>query len=101
MPVYTSIDFMNSLADANSLRIFSDNKQLLVSLDMKDSDPAIKAVVNCVREHPFNRTPTPEADTTFFGTGFFIAPGLLLTNNHVVRECKGMGNLDPTSCLRA
>jgi S1-C subfamily serine protease/uncharacterized protein YecT (DUF1311 family) len=84
-----SIDFMNSLADADLLRIFNDKKQPLLSLDMKDSDPAIKAVGNCVREHPFNRAPTPEAGITFFGTGFFIAPSLLLTNNHVVRKCKG------------
>jgi serine protease Do len=84
-----SIEFMNSLADAQGLRIFTDDKRPLVSLNMKDSDPAIRAVVNCVREHPFKPAPTPEADATFFGTGFFIAPNLLLTNNHVVRECKG------------
>jgi serine protease Do len=84
-----SIDFMNSLADTNRLWIFNDNKQPLLSLDMKDSDPAIKAVVNCVRQHPFNRAPAPEAGITFSGTGFFIAPSLLLTNNHVVKECKG------------
>ena len=85
-----SVDFMNSLADARLLQIFSDNKQLLASLNMRDSDPAIKAVSNCVTEHPLNRTPTPEpVDRTFSsGTAFFVAPSLLLTNNHVVRECK-------------
>jgi serine protease Do len=84
-----SIDFMNSLADAHLLRILTDRRELLASLDMRDSDPAIKAVVNCVREHPLKRAPTPEAETTFSGTAFFIAPDLLLTNNHVVRDCRG------------
>ncbi len=85
-----SVDFMNSLADARLLQIFSDNKQVLASLNMRDSDPAIKAVFNCLTEHPLNRTPTPEpVDRTFSsGTAFFVAPSLLLTNNHVVRECK-------------
>jgi S1-C subfamily serine protease len=83
-----SIDFMNSLADTHFLQIFRDNKQPLTSLEMKDSDPAIKAVVNCVREHPFNRAP-PEAGTTFFGTAFFVATNLLLTNSHVVKDCRG------------
>jgi serine protease Do len=86
--VDASIDFMNSLADTGVLRIFSDNKQPLLSLDMKDSDPAIKSVVNCAREHPFDRAPTTQADF-IFGTGFFVAQSLLLTNNHVVKECRG------------
>lgn len=30
-----------------------------------------------------------ETRTTFFGTAFFVAPNLLLTNNHVVKECTG------------
>ncbi len=85
-----SVDFMNSLADTDLLRIFTDNEEPLATLDVRDSDPAIKAVVNCVRDHPFNRAPTPEAaETTFSGTAFFIAPNLLLTNDHVVKQCKG------------
>lgn len=85
-----SVEFMNSLADAHLLQILSENREPLASLDLKDSDSAIKAVSNCVTEHPLSRTPTPEpADKTFsFGTAFFVTPGLLLTNNHVVRECK-------------
>jgi serine protease Do len=84
-----SVEFMNSLADTQLFRIFTDSKQSLASLDMRDSDPAIKAVVNCVREHPFNKAPGPEAETTSSGTAFFIAPNLLLTNNHVVKNCRG------------
>ncbi len=85
-----SVDFMNSLADAHLLQVFSDKKEPLASLNLKDSEPAIKAVSRCVTEHPFNRAPTPQpAETTLsFGTAFFVAPNLLLTNNHVVRECK-------------
>jgi S1-C subfamily serine protease/uncharacterized protein YecT (DUF1311 family) len=29
----------------------------------------------------------PEAETVFTGTGFFVAPNILVTNNHVVNEC--------------
>jgi serine protease Do len=86
-----SIELMNSVGDASVLQISTDNKQLLASLDMKDSDAAIKTVVTCVGEHPFKRAPAPEPKetTTSSGTAFFVAPNLLLTNNHVVRECNG------------
>jgi len=84
-----SVEFMNSLADTRLFNIFTDSKQSLASLDMRDSDPAIKAIVNCAREHPFNKAPGPEAETTISGTAFFIAPNLLLTNNHVVKNCRG------------
>ena len=92
-----SIEFMNTIADAKTLAIFDENNRLLVSLDMKDSADAIKAVVNCVRDHP--RPPSREAEappktepktetTTFSGTGFFVAPNLFVTNNHVINACK-------------
>src|SRR5258706_8228572 len=55
-----SVEFMNSLADAHLLQILSENREPLASLDLKDSDSAIKAVSNCVTEHPLSRTPTPE-----------------------------------------
>jgi S1-C subfamily serine protease len=87
-----SIDFMNSLADAHSLMIFDSNQRPLTSspLSMKDSADAIKAVVNCVREHPLSsqRAPEPAADTAVSGTGFFVASNVLLTNNHVVKDCQ-------------
>ena len=97
-----SIEFMNSIADAHSLMVYDDDKRPLLSypLSMTDSADAIKAVVNCVRDHPFKGAPASEAETrkgapaseaetTFFGTAFFIASNLLLTNNHVVSDCKG------------
>ena len=81
-----SIDLINSIADAKSLELFDENDRLLTSLDMKDSAAAIRAVVKCVREPP--SVPSPEAEKTgSSGTGFFVAPNLLITNNHVVREC--------------
>ena len=46
-----SIEFMNTIADAKSLEIFNEKNKSLASLDMKDSTNAIKAVVNCAREH--------------------------------------------------
>ena len=97
--VSASIDFMNSLADAKGLAILDERKRVLTTLDMKDSEPAIKAVVNCVRAHPYAPSSPPEArtqppqtqpptqETAFSGTAFFVAPDLLLTNNHVVKDC--------------
>lgn len=94
-----SVDFMNSLADAKGVAILDERKRVLTTLDMKDSEPAIKAIVNCVRAHPYtpssppeartqpSQTPPPTQETTFSGTAFFVAPNLLLTNNHVVKDC--------------
>lgn len=90
----TSIDFMNSLADAHSLMIFDNNQRPLTRspISMKDSADAIKAVVNCVREHPFRsqqaQSPEPATDTAVSGTGFFVASNFLLTNNHVIKDCR-------------
>jgi len=47
-----SVEFMNNVADASKVEIKDDNGVLLASLDMKDSAAAIRAIVNCVREHP-------------------------------------------------
>jgi hypothetical protein len=47
------VDFINSIADARSLRIIDNNNDLLTSspLPLKDSAAALKAVSACVREH--------------------------------------------------
>jgi serine protease Do len=84
-----SIDFMNSVADAHSLIILAENKRQLTKspLDMKDSEAAIKAVVNCVGEHAPS-VPIPVAESTVSGTAFFVAPHVLVTANHVVKECR-------------
>jgi len=60
---------------------------LLPTVDMKDSAAAIRAIVNCVREHPPSSAPSPEPETTISGTGFFVAPNRVVTNNHVVSGC--------------
>ena len=52
-----SVGFMNSIADANLLKILNDNDTLMASLNMKDAAGAIRAVVNCVKEHPYKRPP--------------------------------------------
>src|SRR5262249_31410494 len=63
--------------------IKDENKQyLLTSVDMKDSAAAIQAIVVCVNEHP-----PSGAETTISGTGFFVAPNRVVTNNHVVNGC--------------
>jgi serine protease Do len=89
-------EFINSLANAKAVGIFDDSKRSLISapLSMKDSEDALKAVMSCVREHPLDNTRTPdvrnspEASTaSSSGTGFFVAPNLLVTSNHVVKEC--------------
>jgi S1-C subfamily serine protease len=90
--VDASIEFMNGIADASWLMILDDNRRPLLQspLSMKDSADAIKGVVNCLHDHPFKAVPGSEAktNTSIAGTGFFVAPNLLLTNNHVVR-CTG------------
>jgi S1-C subfamily serine protease len=81
-----SVEFMNTVADARSVELMDENKQLLTSVDMKDSAAAIVAIVKCVNEHPPGR-PSPEPEGTLSGTGFFVAPKRVLTNNHVVSGC--------------
>jgi serine protease Do len=81
-----SVDFMNSVADSDSLTILNDNGTVLASLNMKDSRAAIRAVVNCVQEHPY--TSPPVAGITVSGSGLFVTPNLLLTASHVVEECE-------------
>ena len=80
-----SVEFMNSVADASKVEIKDDNGALLATVDMKDSAAAIRAIVNCVREHPPGRP--PESETTISGTGFFVAPNRVVTNNHVISGC--------------
>jgi serine protease Do len=82
-----SVEFVNTVADAHSVEIIDENKQLLTSVDMKDSAAAIRAIVNCVSEHPPGRAPSPEPETRLSGTGFFVAPNRVVTNNHVVSGC--------------
>jgi len=85
-----SVEFMNSVADARSVEFIDENKQLLTSVDMKDSAAAIRAIVNCISEHPPGGTPSgpsPEPETRISGTGFFVAPKRVVTNNHVVSGC--------------
>jgi len=82
-----SVEFMNSVADASKVEIKDNNGALLATVDMKDSAAAIRAIVTCVREHPPAKPQPPEAETTISGTGFFVAPNRVVTNNHVVNGC--------------
>ncbi len=82
-----SVEFMNTVADARSVEFIDENKQLLTSVDMKDSAAAIRAIVNCVSEHPPGGGPSPEPETRISGTGFFVAPKRVVTNHHVVSGC--------------
>jgi serine protease Do len=85
-----SIEFMNSVADANSLTMMSENGHVFVDrLDMTGSADAIKAVVRCLRSAPNAVPPQQEAqaETTISGTGFFISHHLIVTNNHVINGC--------------
>ena len=82
-----SVEFMNSVADASKLEIKDDKGALLATVDMKDSAAAIRAIVNCVNEHPPGGGPSPEPETTISGTGFFVAANRVVTNHHVVSGC--------------
>ena len=91
------VDFMNSIADADSLVIFDDNKSLITSLEMTGSRAAIQDVVNCKDQNlytskaPSATEPQKQPQTSpeaISGTAFFVSHNLLLTNYHVVGECK-------------
>jgi len=84
--VEVSVEFMNSVADASKVEIKDDNGGSLATADMKDSAAAIRAIVNCVNEHPPRAQP-PEPETTISGTGFFVSQNRVVTNNHVVGGC--------------
>jgi hypothetical protein len=79
-----SIEFMNSVADASKVEIKDENGALLATLDMKDSAAAIRAIVNCVREHPPAKPQSPAPEQILSGTGFFVAPNRVVSNNRVV-----------------
>ena len=79
-----SVEFMKGVADASKVEIKDESGALWVTLDMKDSAAAIRAIENCVREHPPS---APASETTISGTGFFVAPNRVVTNNHVVSGC--------------
>jgi serine protease Do len=79
-----TVEFMNSVADASKVEIKDDNGALLTTVDMKDSAPAIRAIVTCLREHP-PKSAEPEKISS--GTGFFVAQNRVVTNNHVVSGC--------------
>jgi S1-C subfamily serine protease len=87
-----SDDFIDTIADADSLTILNERSHRLTGLDMKDSEAAIKAVVRCVQENPYvptPPTPAPEPEMiTLSGTAFFVAPNRLVTNSHVVKDCR-------------
>jgi serine protease Do len=87
-----SDDFIETIADADSLTILNENSDRLTGLDMKDSEAAIRAVERCVREHPYIQTPPAPAREpemiTLSGTAFFVASNRLVTNSHVVRDCR-------------
>jgi serine protease Do len=88
--IEATVEFMNTVADARSVEIIDENKQLLTSVDLKDSAAAIRAIVNCVSEHPLGvppSGPSPEPETRISGTGFFVAPKRVVTNHHVVSGC--------------
>ncbi len=89
-------EFIDSLADAKALAILDANRRALTAspLSMKDSEDAIREVVRCFHDHSPKIASPPEARTrpqtptaSSAGTAFFVAPNLLVTGNHVVKEC--------------
>jgi serine protease Do len=82
-----SVEFINNVADASKVEITDENGAPLTTVDMKDSAAAIRAIVNCVNEHPLETAKSPEPETTISGTGFFVAQNRVVTNNHVVSGC--------------
>jgi S1-C subfamily serine protease len=96
MMAFVNKDVMNSIAmDSNgSKMVFRQGNKVLGPFSLNDSAAAIRSVVHCVNDDP-NRSKTAEkphekkksSGGTSTGTGFFIAPGYILTNYHVVKDC--------------
>lgn len=83
-------ELINSVADAKTLAILDESQRLLARLDMKDSEDAIKAVVNCVQDHSSGPSAQAQPKTqasSSSGSAFFVTPNFLLTNDHVVKDC--------------
>ena len=91
-----SKDLINSLAmDSDGsfrIRNTKDNK-VLGRWNLTNSAAAIRSVVRCLRARSplMAKTPPSEKSTQrggSSGTGFFVADWHILTNYHVVKECK-------------
>jgi S1-C subfamily serine protease len=91
-------EVINNLADATNIVITDkDTKKVLGNLSLTDSTKAIKAAIECRKNH----TPVVQATRTsptdkkekkgdvITGTGFFVRPGFIITNMHVVAKCDG------------
>jgi serine protease Do len=91
-----SAKFIKTIADADDLTILNERSDRLTELDMKDSEAALNATVKCLAEHPYTSVPeqheppsapAPQQESVSSGSGFFVAPHFIVTNNHVVKEC--------------
>jgi hypothetical protein len=79
----------------DKVEIKDDNGALLATVDMKDSAAAIRAIGNCVREHP---PKSPEPETRLSGTGFFVAPNRVVADfgtKFDVQVTPGQGSTRP------
>jgi serine protease Do len=85
-------------AGSNPLRIWGPNSDKpSSSFVMSDTADAIQKIAPCLHEHPAlpaerKSTPSPPkaAGKGSSGTGFFVAAGRILTNNHVIKDCGKM-----------
>jgi serine protease Do len=95
---YESLINMLAVGTAKPLRIWGPNSDKpMSSLAMTDSADAIEKVVHCLRDHPAlpvaskSAPPAPKlSGKESSGTGFFVAPRKILTNNHVIKNCGTM-----------
>src|SRR5262249_11721741 len=65
--------------------------KLAERMGFNKSAGAIRSVVNCrddVLKTLANTPKDKEKTETSFGTGFFVAPKFVITNDHVIKDCK-------------
>jgi serine protease Do len=99
------LDFLVDFARAGGISVFVDGKPI-GRLSLVGSRAALDAAASCKNGEGQSASSSskgqpshaPESDSGYSGTGFFVSmKGHILTNNHVVKDCKNFWMAVPGS----
>ena len=90
----TALEQMLSRGRANPSvisRIINGTPFIRVAIYRSSSGPFIRVTLidKPQAEHSVNKAPPSQTKAIYSGTAFFVAPSMLLTNNHVLKDCTG------------